>query len=178
MNKKWLLSLCIPLSLAIFLRVQAQNKSQPARAPQTRLPKVELSFNNVITPGDWSGKRFRDIMPPRTVKRIIRVRQPGLYQFNTEAPATSDSEVQARYDALFSHLEASNTKAERWGRLAQERVLAELMVVTNDGQLFRIEVVGNHLLGDATSQCALLIYGQSKSARIEVEGFQYTKPLK
>ncbi len=55
-----------------------------------------------------------------------------------------------------------------WGLSAIERTLANFVVLTKDGKVISIEIVGG--LGMPTSPSAILIRGPGRGARIDVIG--------
>lgn len=143
-------------------------KLHTARSGGSPLPIVELNFTTQRA-GNWNGKRFRDIIPPKTIQRIIRIRESGFPELTHKGLDANEATTQAGYDSFLAHLFASTEKAKVWGLRAEEHTLAELMVLTTDGQLFHIEIVKG-MIGE--NSCAILIYGQNKGARIEVSNFQ------
>ena len=132
------------------------------------VPAVELNEGDLVShrayvvmhAGEWSGRSLREIIPPQKVKRIIRVHDDG---FTTE----HGSQAQKQYDSFISHLIKSNEKATDYGLLAQEREIASLIALTEDGGVYCIEIL-QALLGTEVS--AINVSGAGKGVRIKVTG--------
>src|SRR3954454_16948283 len=98
-------------------------------------PHVEIDFN-VMRSGDWKSERFVEITPADQIKRVLRVNKAG---FARDSDASGE---QADYDALFTHLLDSTATATDWGLSADEVKLADLLILTKEGELLCIEAVG------------------------------------
>ena len=131
---------------------------------QSEVPHVEVNFTT-LGAGDWKARRFSEIVPAETIKRIVRFRESGF------ATGPSTVEEQRAYDALFAHLFASNETAGDWGLGGNESTRAELMVLTKAGELIHLKIVG--VLG-TESASAILIHGGGRGARIRVKDFKYS----
>ena len=79
------------------------------------------------------------------------------------------------YDSLFAHLYASKQSIKEWGLDAREMEVATFVVFAADGKVFYWEIVSQDF-GQKPS--AVLIHGQTQSARIEVTGFGSAKATK
>jgi hypothetical protein len=64
-------------------------------SPPADTPKVELDFGSWGS-GEWKGKRFAEILPADSIKRIVRISESGF------AGHTGRQGEQAAYDALRS----------------------------------------------------------------------------
>ena len=149
---------------AICLATFLLSPSPPADAP-----KVELDFN-VMRAGDWEGKRFNEIVPADQIKQIGRLTERG---FGGDPGRSGE---QAAYDALLAHLLESPVAAHDWSLGGNEGPLAELFVLTKDGRLLHIEVIGG--VGDANSPTAIIIHAKGHGARIDVKDFKYPERKK
>jgi hypothetical protein len=128
-------------------------------------PRVEMDFG-YIAAGDWVGKRFRDIIPPNRIKRIVRLTEHGFAHHNNSLPDYR-SKVQADYDALMAHLIASKEVAANYGLDAREGTGATLLILTADQQIFWLEV-----LVQEQEISAVTINGTGRGTRIAVKGFR------
>ncbi len=136
----------------------------PLLPPPAGVPKVELDFN-LMRAGDWKGKRFNEIVPADQIKQIGRLTENGF------ARGTHASAEQAAYDAFLTHLLESPVVASDWSLGGNERRLAELLVLTKDGRLLHIEVIGT--AGVANSPTAIIVHAKGHGARINVKDFMY-----
>jgi hypothetical protein len=149
---------------AICLATFLLSPSPPADAPM-----VELDFN-VMRAGDWKGKRFNEIVPADQIKQIGRLTERG---FGRDAGPLGE---QAAYDALLTHLLESPVAANDWSLGGNEGPLAELLVLTKDGRLLHIEVIGT--AGVAKSPTAIIIHAKGHGARIDVKDFKHPERKK
>ncbi len=136
---------------------------------KTKYPIVELGYNN-ISSKDWTGLRFSDIIPASNIKKVIRIKESGLAHHNNSLPDYKKL-VQADYDALLKHLIDSDEKAQNLGWLAEEGILAELIILTNDDQLYHLEILG---ILDRISSVTIISSG--KGVRIQIKEFQRSEP--
>jgi hypothetical protein len=141
---------------------------EPAKAPQA--PSVELTYSTMQA-GDWSGRRFREIVPPAEIKRIVRVAEQGFAHHDRSQPDV-EQRVQADYDALMAHLIASDVPAGDLAWDAREASLAKLAVLTRSGELYFITVLGRF----QKEISAITISGPGNGARFVVSGFQRSAP--
>ena len=124
------------------------------------IPHIEVDFTTQRAL-DWKGKRFAEIIPADTIKRIVLLRQS----------ASGLSRGQADYDAFFAHNLQSKETAADWGLGGNERTRAEFMVLTKKGELFRIEIISDG--SPEGSPNAIFIFGEGRGARIAVKDFKY-----
>ena len=148
----------------VFFAVYLTAICAVATAAEPPLPRVELEFN-LMGARDWQGKRFTEIIPVDTIRRVVRFRESG---FSTRSKVAAD---QGDYDALLAHLVDSAETASDWGLSADEATLAKLVILSKDGELFRVEVVGK--LGAMRTPSAILLHGKGHGARINVKDFKY-----
>ena len=134
----------------------------PLSPPPADVPKVELDFN-LMRAGDWKGKRFNEIVPADQIRQIGRLAEYGF------ARGTDASGEQAAYDAFLTHLLESQVVARDWSLGGNEGRLAELLVLTKDGRLLHIEVIGT--AGVANSPTAIIVHAKGHGARIDVRDF-------
>jgi hypothetical protein len=132
-------------------------------------PRVEMDFG-YLAAGDWVGKRFRDIVPPDRIKRIVRLTEHGFAHHNNALP-NYRSIVQGDYDALIAHLIASKDAAANYGLDAREGTGATLLILTADQQIFWLEV-----LIQEQEISAVTINSTGRGARIPVKGFRRAVP--
>jgi hypothetical protein len=130
----------------------------------SQVPHVELDFNSLGS-GAWKGKRFNEIVPARTIKRVVRLTESG---FARDAGRPGE---QADYDALLAHLLHSTAAATDRVLADNESSLAKLLVITREGEILWIEVVGTP--ATPSSPTAILIQGKGRGARIEVKDFKH-----
>lgn len=127
----------------------------------TSLPRAERNYNQ-MQPGDWAGRRFRDIIPPADVKRIIVLSE------SSNSLRGKDDLTQRDYDATIAELMASEVKAKEVSRDDMEGKLATIILLTKAGQVYRLEILGK--LG--TSISAVTLNGPGKGVRLEVNESQ------
>jgi hypothetical protein len=130
----------------------------------SQAPHVELDFN-AMGAGDWKGKWFHGIVPARAIERVVRVTESGF------ARDAGCSDEQADYDAPLAHLLDSTAVATDWALGGNEGRLAHLLVITREGEILRIEVLGTP--ATPSSPTAILIHGKGRRARINVKDFKH-----
>lgn len=138
----------------------------PLLGTEPTLPSVELNYSQ-MSAREWAALRFRDIIPPTEIKRIIRISERGFAHHNN-ARKDCKTLVQADYDALMAHLVASERKVTDLALDAQERCLASLVVLTTTGEIYHLQVLGK--LGQGVS--AVTFVRPDRGARIEIKGFR------
>jgi hypothetical protein len=106
---------------------------------KTKYPLVELGYNDMLSK-DWIGLPFGEIIPASSIKKVIRIRESGFAHHNNSLPDYKKL-VQADYDALLKHLIDSEEKARNLGWLAEEGILSELIILTNDDQVYHLEIL-------------------------------------
>ena len=129
-------------------------------------PKVELDFTSMGAL-DWEGKRFNEIVPADQIKRIVRLRESGFAR-GSDAPGD-----QADYDALFVHLLDSTVPATGWALGGNEGTQAELVILTKEGDILRVEVTGT--FGTPSSPTAILGSRQRPRSPDQREGVQASR---
>ena len=124
------------------------------------LPKVEKDFS-VIDPlrdfGADDGKSFATMIPPKFIKRIILLHDHG---FDAEQKIRTDA------DRLFAQLVTSEVRSKPWGLDALERTVAECVVVTKKGDIFRVTVL-SQLPNAKGAVTGVLLYGKGFSRRFD-----------
>ena len=147
----------------------------PAVAAQPALPAVETDYLFDQTPGDWAGRRFAQILPPKKIKRIILLDEfTDLLDYVPPTPAVvAQQQRQMCYESLFNHFEASRQTARTNSMSKDEVGLAKLILITDSGQVVYLEIigvsgriengkiVGNHIAG-------VLLHGPSQGVRIDL----------
>jgi hypothetical protein len=103
-----------------------------------QLPKVERDFNGPARV-DQTGKTLAEIIPPLSVGRVILTHNHGV-----DTVRTPGRKPEYDSDELVAQFFRSPAKAERWGLRATERTLAEFLILTKDGEVYRLEVLQEH----------------------------------
>ena len=132
-------------------------------------PKVELDITSMAARG-WEGKRFGEIVLDDQIKRIVRLAEKG---FARDPGASGE---QADYDALVAHLLDSKETAAGWSLGGNEATRAELAILTKEGEILLVEVIGT--LGASPSPPAILRHGRGRRARINVKGLKHPERRK
>ena len=138
---------------------------------KTKYPVVELGYNSMSSK-DWIGLRFREIIPASNIKKVIMIRESG-FAYHNNSLLEYKKLVQADYDALLKYLIDSEERAQNLGWLAEEGILAELIILTNDDQVYHLEILG--ILNRISS---VTINSSGKGVRIEIKEFQRSEPIK
>jgi hypothetical protein len=152
MNSAVNILLSISAMLAFSQKIVSEN------APE--VPAVEMNYNHMGA-RDWGGRKFKDIIPPAEIDRIVVLRQ---FSFGLK----NEMLTQSDYQDLISHLLASDGKAEDWGLRATERSSSTLIMTTKTGQIYYLEILSEMYGGIS----ALTINGPGKGARFELEGYK------
>jgi hypothetical protein len=132
--------------------------------PPAEVPHVERDFSEMQA-GGWKNRRFSEIIPADTIKRVVRESESGFAR-----NAGRDGE-QAAYDAFLAHLLDSHETANDWALGGNERTMGQLVVLTKGGDLFFIEIIGGGV--PARPPHAIFVHGKGAGARIEVKNFAY-----
>jgi hypothetical protein len=77
---------------------------------------------------------------------------------------------------LIAHLLESKEPARDCVLGGNEGTRAELVVLTKEGEVFHIEVIG--MAGTPPAPGAIIVFGKSRGARIDVKGFKYPERKK
>ena len=91
-------------------------------------------------PGFVEGKTIRAIVPPESIRLIGLTENRG-----KGAPITRDFKSDWDSNQLIQRAFASDAKAREWSMSATEAILARYSVVTKDGALFMLDVLGDHI---------------------------------
>jgi len=146
-----------------------------ATAADSRVPSVEIDFGSMEAP-EWRGKRLSEIVSRDSIKRIVLTQQTT-WLFDRFRWRINLPETQPLYDALVAHFFSSTEKAANGSLAANERTLAELMLLTTNGEMFRLEILGGSAIGkSAEKPIAILLHGGNKGARINVKDFKFKNP--
>ena len=137
-------------------------KAPAADAP---IPKVEVDYQQMDA-GEWNGKRMSEMVATDSIKRIIHTHDSWTESGNDV------TEIRKNYDALISHLFQSTEKAINWTLGANERTLADMVILTASGEIFRLEILKRIVKGSEVP-VAVLVRGSNKSVRIEVKNFKF-----
>jgi hypothetical protein len=100
-------------------------------------------------------------VPARTIERVDRVTDSG---FAREAGSSGE---QADFDKLPAHLLDSTAAATDWALGGNEGRLADTLVITREGEIRCIEVIGTPAA--QSSPTGILIHGKGRGARIAVK---------
>lgn len=155
------MKLALPITFTMLLLLASTAISET--------PAVEFGFASRSAHA-WKDKRFRDIIPPDTVKRIVFLN--GWVWPRPEVKPTRGELTQAGWNALVAHLFAADETAKDFGLGANEHRFAEMIILTSDGQLFHLELVG------PMAPAAVLVDGEGNGARIDIKNFTFSESLK
>ena len=125
------------------------------------LPPVRETYNQ-MQPGAASGKTIRDIIPPESVHLIALNRNRG-----KGSPLTLVFRPDWDSDQLFQYAFASDAKARGLALSATEGTLAEYTIVTKGGDLYFIEVLGDHMRNIPIT--AVILRGDGFGCRFDIE---------
>ena len=129
-------------------------------AAGTELPRVREQFSS-MQPGVFEGKSLRSIVPPESVKLIALIENHG-----KGSPITREFKPDWDSNELLQRAFTSNAKATKVARSATELIVAKYNVVTADGALFILEVLGDPLTN--TSVTAVVLRGDGFGCRFEM----------
>ena len=115
-----------------------------------------------MQPGAASGKTIREIIPPESVHHIALTRNRG-----KGAPLTLVFHPDWDSDQLFQYAFASDAKARALALSATEGTLAEYTIVTKGGDLYFIEVMGDHMRNIPIT--AVILRGDGFGCRFDIE---------
>jgi hypothetical protein len=151
------------LGVALLLGMLAVSAMQARQdnTGSTSLPRAERNYNQ-MQPGDWAGRRFRDIVPPADVKRIIVLSE------RSNSLRAKDDIAQRDYDAIIAGLMASEVKAQELSWDDMEAPLATIILLTKAGQVYRLDILGKL----ESSITAVTLNGPGQGVRLEVNQSQ------
>ena len=150
----------IIVSIFLFMSTMLAFSQKSIPDKSSGLPTIEMNYNHMGS-RDWGGRKFKDIIPPAEIDRIVVLRQ---FSFGLK----NEMLTQSDYQDLISHLLASDGKAEDWGLRATERSSSTLIMTTKTGQVYYLEILSEMYGGIS----ALTINGPGKGARFELEGYK------
>ena len=126
---------------------------------ESGLPKVEKDFSVIEVPATLpdEGMTFAAMIPPKSIKRIILLHDHGF---------DAEQRVRADPDQLFAEVIKSQVRSTPWGLDAMERTVAECLIVTKKGEVFKVTAVG--FAGSPTAAVTgVLLYGKGFSRRFD-----------
>ncbi|WP_430452251.1 hypothetical protein [Rhodopirellula europaea] len=138
-------------------------------ATATEPPPVEvkhLDYKSITKANDWIGLQFPDALPRDSVSRIIltQLKPVGIPGTADELTAQQTRDIASGLTrALFSETGA----IQKWGQLAEEGEMAELVIVTKSGEIFFVDVLRK--TGEENAN-AFILRGSGFSVRLPVVG--------
>ena len=133
-------------------------------------PLIEMKhvdYKSIAKANDWIGMHFPDAIPRGSVSRIIltQLKPVGI-------PGTADDELteqQTREIAsgLARTLYSETGAMQKWGRLAEEGEMAELVIVTKSSDIFFVDVLRK--TGEENAN-AFILRGSGFSVRLPIVG--------
>jgi hypothetical protein len=148
----------VNILLSMSAMLTFSQKFVPDNMPE--VPAVEMNYNHMGA-RDWGGRKFKDIIPPAEIGRIVVLKQVSVGLKN-------EILTQSDYQDLISHLLASDGEAKDWGLRATERPGPTLIMTTKTGEIYYLEIISEMFGGIS----ALTINGPGKGARFELEGYK------
>jgi len=147
------------------LRKHIENKEggsveQLVQLPQEiSLPSANDAFRQMYS-GKFAGKTLSEIVPPKSVKLIAIT---GIYGHGWTYEFTPNRDV----DNLIRLAFTSDAKAKDFALSDTETILAQYSIVTIDGYLFVLEVLGSFI--EQRPITAFLVRGEGFGCRFEVD---------
>ena len=148
------------VNILLFVSAMLAFSQDPISDNSLGLPAIEMNYNHMGA-GNWKGRKFKDIIPPEKIDRIIRLKQVGLGLKN-QVLTRSD------YQELISYLLASDGEADHLGLRATESSGPTLIITTKNGQIYYLEIICEMPVGIS----AVTINGAGQGARFELEGYK------
>lgn len=109
------------------------------KAADLNLPAVKETFTH-MNAGRFEGKPLNAIIPPRSIKLIALTGNGG-----KGAPLTPGFTPQWDSNEFMKRLFLSDAQLQQLSLSAYEGTFAEYSIVTHEGSLFTLQVVGNFL---------------------------------
>jgi hypothetical protein len=131
------------------------------RAAETNLPPVRETFSQ-MHPGVVEGKTVRAIVPPESVRLIALAENLG-----KGAPITRKFKPDWDSNQLIRRAFASDAKARDCTMSATEGTLARYSIVTKDGALFMLDVLGDHTRNITVT--AVILRGDGFGCRFDMD---------
>lgn len=136
-------------AVAPVIAAQAQDKK--VGTGKVELPKVETDYAEIGKRGNSAGKKLADLIPPKTIRRIVLTHDHGLKDLS-------------ECDALVARLFQSSAEAKQWGLSATESKIAEFVVVTEAGDLYRLAILRDF----SPHLTACLLYAKGYACRFAI----------
>ena len=158
----------IVVFLLQFSMTHTQAREGQVKAANADLPKVEKDFctidNQLKLNDDDSKTTFKAIVPPKSIKRVILLRDHGN---GTLGGRSID------LDVFFNQFVMSTATCDGWGLDALERPVADLLIVCKKDKIYRLTVLTQQL-GQGQGVTGVLLYGKGFSCRFDFR----TSPLR
>ena len=159
--------LCLPTALWMSAGLCAIRSI----AGERTVPAVELNYGGQV--GDLKGRRLSQIIQPKKIKHIIRIRERSLSDtfrvgVGDGDSLTRDRKIQSGYNAFFDGLFRSDQKATDGFLGGNEGIMAEAIIVMEDGRVFYVTILET---GEVPVS-AVLVSGPGNCARIPVGKIQ------
>src|SRR5262245_38657406 len=114
------------VSILLFMSTMLAFSQKSISGNSSDLPAIEMNYNHMGA-RDWKGRKFKDIIPPAEIDRIIALKQVH-FGLKNEISTQSD------YQELISYLLASDGEADDWNLRATEKAGPALIITTKKGQ--------------------------------------------
>jgi hypothetical protein len=147
-------------NIILFVPVMLAFSQKPVPDNSSGLPAIENY--NYMDAGDWKGRKFKEIIPPAEIERILVLKQTSVGNLKRSISERSD------FQDLISHLLASDVKADDVAWLATESAGSTFIITTKNGQIYYFEIISEWSKGIS----AVTMNGPGKGARFELEGYQ------
>ena len=138
-----------------------------SHAADRNIPPIRETFTQ-MHPGPVAGKTIREIVPPESVKLIALVENRGM-----GSPLTKEFKPGWGSDQLLQRAFESSAKAREWSMSATESTLARYAIVTKQGSLFLLDVLGDRIRN--VSVTAVILRGDGFGCRLDI-GQDQKKP--
>ena len=148
---------------AIYVIILALAGTMQLMAQNTIIPPVRESYSQ-MQPGAASGKTIQEIIPPESVQLIALTRSRG-----KGSPLTPAFKPDWDSSHMFRHAFASEAKAGGLALSATESTLAEYAIVTKDGEIYLVEVLGDLMRNMPIT--AILLRGDGFGCRFNFEDY-------
>ncbi|WP_230256478.1 hypothetical protein [Rhodopirellula halodulae] len=139
-------------------------------AKATEPPPVEvkqLDYKSITKANDWIGLHLPDAIPRDSVARIILTQLKPFGDLSTADNELTDQQARDIASRLIRTLFSETGAIQKWGRLAEEGEMAELVIVTKSGEIFFVDVLRK--TGEENAN-AFIIRGTGFSVRLPVVG--------
>ncbi|KAA5535652.1 hypothetical protein FYK55_28500 [Roseiconus nitratireducens] len=137
-------------------------------ATATEPPPVEvkhLDYKSITKANDWIGLKFPDALPRDSVSRIILTQLKPVGIPGTADDKLTDQQTRDIASGLMRTLFSETGAIHKWGQLAEEGEMAELVIVTKSGKIFFVDVLRK--TGEQNAN-AFILRGSGFSVRLTV----------